>query len=170
MDCRVECLARRHDRHLFGDMTDTFVLGQVDVCNFIGTEEDAVLTVGSAWPDCKAFATEGFGDFPEAPFEADIGFGRADAANDFAVVVFDLWRVFGHGAVARPIAAGRHLLIQGLVRPVEIVDRSPVIKGVLDLGKIAEAPEREHFGLERAMEALALAAALWMIVPALGYG
>ncbi|MGA8494613.1 MAG: hypothetical protein WB764_03980, partial [Xanthobacteraceae bacterium] len=44
MDGRDKCLARGHDRHLFGDMTDTFVLGQVDVCNFISTEEDAVLT------------------------------------------------------------------------------------------------------------------------------
>ena len=141
-------------------MTDTFALGQVDVCNFIGTEEDAVLTFGPAWPDGEAFAAEGFRDFPELPFEADVGFGGADAANDFTVVVFDLLRVFRHGAVARPIAAGRHLLIESLVRPVEIVDRSPAIKGALDLGKIAEALECEHFGLERAMEALALAAAL----------
>ncbi len=34
------------------------------------------------------------------------------------------------------------------------------------LGKIAEALEREHFGLERAMKALVLAAALRMIGPA----
>ena len=151
-------------------MTDTFALGQVDVCNFVGSEEDAVLTFGCARPDGEAFAAEGFRDFPELSFEADIGFGGTDAANDFTVVVFDLRRVVGHGAVARPIAAGRHLLIESLVRPVEIVDRSPAIKGALDLGKIAEALECEHFGLERAMEALALAAALRVIRPAVQNG
>ena len=162
MDCRDKCLARRHDRHLFGDMTDTFALGQVDVCDFVGSEEDGVLAFGCARPDGEAFAAEGFRDFPELPFEADIGFGGADAANDFTVVVFDLWRVLGHGAVARSIAAGRYLLIESLMWPVEIVDRSPAIKCVLDFGKIAEASECEHFGLKRAMEAFALAAALWV--------
>jgi hypothetical protein len=151
-------------------MTDTFVLGQVDVCNFKGAEEDAVLTFGCARPDGEAFAAEGFGDFPELPFEADIGFGGADAANDFTVVVLDLWRLLGHGAVTWPIAAGRHLLIESLVRPVEIVDRSPTVKCTLDFSKIAEAPEREHFGLQCAMEALALAAALRVIRPAVQNG
>src|ERR1700730_4358257 len=97
VDVRDECLARGHDRHLFGDMTDTFVLGQVDVCNFKGAEEDAVLTFGCARPDGEAFAAEGFRNFPEVPFEADISFGGsfggADAANDFTVVVLDLWRL-----------------------------------------------------------------------------
>jgi hypothetical protein len=46
MDCRVKCLARGHDRHLFGDITDTLVVGQVDICDLIGAEEDAELTLG----------------------------------------------------------------------------------------------------------------------------
>src|SRR3984957_10300946 len=109
-DGRDKCLAWGHDRHLFGEITDTLSVGQVNVCDFISAEEDAVFAVNSAWPDCECFAAEGFRDFPEAAFEADIGFGCADAADDLAVVVFDLGRMFGHGAVARPVTAGRHLL------------------------------------------------------------
>src|ERR1700728_659669 len=165
-DRRVRCLARRHDRHLFGDITDTFGLGQVYGCDLVCGEEDAVLAIRCARPYSAGFAAEGFRDFPEAAFEADIGLGCADTADDLAVVIFDLGRMFGHGAVARPVTAGRHLLIKSLMRPVEIVDGSPTIERALNFGKIAKALQREHFGLERAMEALALAAALWVIRPA----
>ena len=41
--------------------------------------------------------------------------------------------------------------------PDEIVDLAPLIEGVLRLGKIAQDPQREHFGDERAVEALILA-------------
>ena len=30
MDCRVKCSARGHSRHLFGDMADTLLVGQVE--------------------------------------------------------------------------------------------------------------------------------------------
>ena len=46
MDARVKCLARGHDRHLFGDITDTFVIGQVDSRDLMGGEENAVSTIG----------------------------------------------------------------------------------------------------------------------------
>ena len=49
------------------------------------------------------------------------------------------------------------------MRPFEIVDCAPGIEGALHLGEIAEALEREHLGLQRAVEALVLAAALRMI-------
>src|ERR1700687_4476193 len=113
-------------------MTDSFVSGQVDVCNFKGAEEDAVLTFGCARPDGEAFAAEGFGDFPELPFEADIGFGGADAANDFPTVVLAVGRLLARVAFTWPIAGGGHLLMESLVRPVEIVDRSPAVKCALD--------------------------------------
>jgi len=32
-------------RHLFADITDTFFLGQVDMCNLEGAQEDALLTI-----------------------------------------------------------------------------------------------------------------------------
>src|SRR5271156_2107272 len=170
MDCRVECLARRHDRHLFGENTDTLSVGQVNVCDFISAEEDAVFAVNSAWPDCERFATEGFRDFPEASFEADIGFGCADTADDLTVIIFGLGRMFGHGTAARLVTAGGNLLVKCLMRPVEIVDGSPSIECLLHLGQVVEALQREDLGLQCAMEALVLAATLWMIRPAMENG
>ena len=145
-------------------------IGQVNVCDFISAEEDAVFAVNSAWPYCERLATEGFRDFPEPSFEADIGFGCADAADDLTVVIFDLGRMFGHGTAARPVTAGGNLLFKCLMRPVEIVDGSPTIERALNFSKITEALQREYFCLERAMEALALAATLRVIRPAVQNG
>src|SRR5438874_13458136 len=38
LDGPHECLARGHSRHLFGDMTDTFYVGQVDCCDLMACE------------------------------------------------------------------------------------------------------------------------------------
>jgi hypothetical protein len=42
---RACCLVRGHDRHLFGDITDTLLVGQVDFGNLVSCEEDAVLAI-----------------------------------------------------------------------------------------------------------------------------
>ncbi len=42
-----DCLARGHGRHVFGDITDTFLVGQVNVGDLMSAEEDAVAAVGS---------------------------------------------------------------------------------------------------------------------------
>ncbi len=38
----LRCSVRGHDRHLFGDITDTLWFGQVDSCDLVGGEEDAL--------------------------------------------------------------------------------------------------------------------------------
>src|SRR5688572_26044823 len=151
-------------------MTDTFCLGQVDACDLVGAEEGAVAAVGCERPDGEAFTAKGLRDFAEPSLETDVGLGRADGAHDLVAVVFDLWKACGHGAGARPIAARRHLLVERLVRSVEVVDRTPAIESTLDLGEIAKAFQREHLRLQRAVKALVLAAALRMIGPAVQHG
>src|SRR5205823_6027212 len=47
VDGRDKCLARGHGRHVFGDITDTFLVGQVNVGDLMSAEEDAVAAVGS---------------------------------------------------------------------------------------------------------------------------
>ncbi len=51
------------------------------------------------------------------------------------------------------------------MRPLEVVELAPGIERSLGLGKAAEAAQREQLGLERAVEALVLAAALRMVGP-----
>src|SRR5262245_21415415 len=163
---RACCLARGHDRHLFGDITDTLLLGQVDICDLVGGEEDAVLAVRRERSDGDALATEGLRDLPVPSFEADVVLGCGDRADDLALVIFHLRQAVRHRARARSIAAGRHLLVEGLMWPIAIVDRPPSLEGTLHLGEIAEAPQGKDFSLERAVEALVLATALRMIGPA----
>src|SRR5215510_1883255 len=83
------------------------------------------------------------------------------------LVVRDLRKAIGHGAKARAIAAGRHLQIERLVWPIEVVDAAPAVKSPLHLVEIAEALEGKHFGLQGAMKALVLAAALRVKGPAM---
>ena len=45
MDGRDKCLVGGHGRHLFGDITDTFGIGQVDFGDLVSAEEDAVVAV-----------------------------------------------------------------------------------------------------------------------------
>jgi hypothetical protein len=51
------------------------------------------------------------------------------------------------------------------MRSLEIIDLAPSIEGALGFSEIAKAAQREHLGVERTMEALVFAAALWMIRP-----
>src|SRR5262245_56166319 len=161
------CLARRHNRPLFGDMTDTLVDGQVDGCDLVGAEEDAVLAIGGEWTDSDALAAEGARNVPQPSLEADVVLGGADGADNLAVVVFDRRQAVGHGARARPIAACRDLLAESLVRPVVVVDHAPAMERAPHIDEIAEPLQGQHLGLQGAMEALVLAAALWMIGPAM---
>src|SRR5882757_2015579 len=163
MDCRVKCLDRRHGRHLFGDMTDTFSARQVDGGDLVGGEENSVFAVVRCRPDGETLAAEGLRDLPGVALETNVGLGRRYGANGLVAVVFGLWQTLGHRSLARPVAAGRHLLVERFMRPLEIVDFAPGIEGALGLGEIAKAAQREHLGVERAMEALVLAAALRVI-------
>ena len=51
------------------------------------------------------------------------------------------------------------------MRPLEVVDLAPDVEGSLNLDEPVEALEGEDLGLERAVEAFVLAAALRMIGP-----
>src|SRR5258708_25680990 len=166
MDARVKCLARGHDRHLFGDITDTLIVGQVYRCDLVRGKEDAVPVIGIEKPDGNAFAAEGPGDDPGSPLETDVILGGRDRAHDLVLIVFHLRQAIRHRAAAGPETADPHVLIESLVRPFKIVDRTPGIEGRLYLGEIAELPEGEHLGLPRAMEPLVSAAALPMARPA----
>ena len=46
--------------------------------------------------------------------------------------------------------------------PLVIIDLAPLIERALRFGEITEASKREYFILERTVEALVLAAALWV--------
>jgi hypothetical protein len=130
--------------------------------DFAGAKKHAVLAVEAARPDGDTLATEGLRNLPQAAFEAHISLGSADRAHDFMLVIFDPRKTRRHRARARYIAAGRHFLIERLVRPFEIVDGAPLIESTLDLAEIAEAPQGKYLGLEGAVEALVLAAGLGM--------
>lgn len=54
-------------------MTDRLIVGQVDGCDPMGGEEDAVPAVGAQRPDGQTLAEEGLRDFPRPTFEADVG-------------------------------------------------------------------------------------------------
>src|SRR5262245_52242761 len=100
MDARVNCSARGHDRHVFGDITDTLGAGQVDGCDLMGAEEDAVLTIGRKGPDSDTFATEGSRNDPAAALETDVVLGGRDGAHNLMVVVLDLRQARRQGAHA----------------------------------------------------------------------
>ena len=123
VDCRVKCSARGHDRHLFGDITDTFFAGQVDRCDLVSAETDAVLAIGGQRPDGDAFAAEGLRHLPELALEADIGLAGGDRAHGLARIVRHLRRASRQSARARPIAARRHLLVERRMWPFQIVQR-----------------------------------------------
>src|SRR4030081_2843851 len=141
-------------------MADTFRAGQVECCDLVGSEVDAVLTVFAVWPDRHALSTEGARHVPQPAFEADVVLGHRDGAHDLVLVIFDLREAVRHGARARPIPARRHLLTKRLMRPLKIVDRAPSVECLLRLSEIMEAVECEDLRFERAVETLVLAAAL----------
>ena len=96
-------------------------------------------------------------------FETNVSLGGGYDANDLVAVVFGCRQAVGHRSLARPVTAGRYLLAECFMWPLEVVDLAPGIEGALRLGKIAEAAQCEHLGIERAMEAFVLAPALRMI-------
>src|SRR6185312_16709168 len=163
LDGRHLCSARRHSRHLFGDMTDTFWAGQVDGCDLVGGEADGIEAVTGFWPDGEAFAPEGFGDFPESAFEADIVFGAGHGAHNLVLAIFDFGQDCGECPRAGAVSLGRHRHADRLMRPLAVIDLAPLIEGALHLRKAVEDVEGEDFLAQRAMEALILAAALWMV-------
>src|SRR4030088_2580601 len=81
------------------------------------------MAVVPPWPDGNALAAEGAWHDPEPTFEADIVPRAGDGTHDLMPVVLDLRQTVRHCTRARPIAAGRHLLAQRLVRPIEIVQQ-----------------------------------------------
>src|SRR6202034_3704872 len=97
--------------------------------------------------------------------EGDVEPGRRGGADDFATAVFDPWKPIGHGAGAWPIAAGRDVHSESLMGPFQVVHAAPKIEGSLHLRQIAEAPHVEYFVLQRAVEALVLAACLRVAWP-----
>src|SRR5262245_48802631 len=72
VDGRDKCSVRGHDRHLFGDITDTFRAGQVNVGDLVGAEEDAVAAIGGERPNGDAFAAERLRHFPQPTYKADV--------------------------------------------------------------------------------------------------
>src|SRR5271169_3884239 len=128
-------------------MADRSVLRQVDGGNLMRAEVDAVVTVRPARPDRHAFAKERLSDRPLSSLEADIGPFAADLSDDLAWLVLRLGEPLRHRPGADPIATGGHLIVQRLVRPIEVVDVAPLIERSLNLGEIAEPAHREHFRL-----------------------
>jgi hypothetical protein len=133
-------------------------------------EEDAVFAVVDRRSDGKTLSTECLWNLPRSTLEADVGFGGRYGSYNLATVVFRLRQALRHGALAWPVAAGRHLLVERLMRPLEVVDFAPGIEGTLGLGKIAETAQRKHLGVERTMEAFVLAATLRMVRPTVNDG
>src|SRR5215204_120437 len=144
-------------------MTDTFLTGQVDAPNAVGTEEDSVLAICGERPDRDALPAKGPRHDAMPALEADVVLGGRDDAHDLVLVILDLRQTVRHRACARPVTARRHVLIEGFVRPLEIVDGAPDIERALHLGEGTKSSECEDFGLQGAVEALILAAALRVV-------
>src|SRR5204863_6570121 len=160
------CSARTHGLHLFGDIVDTFWGPQIDRCDLMGGKEYSELSIAAELANGEPFTAKGLRDFPELSLEPDIGLGGGDGPNDLAFVVFHRWKSIRHWALAGSITACRHIEVQRLVWPVEIVDGSPLVERSLDVSKVPVALEVEDLGLQGSMEAFVLASALRMVGPA----
>src|SRR5580692_2132855 len=132
----------------------------------MGGKEYSKLAVSTELANGEPLTTKGLRDFPEPSLEADIGLRGGDGTDDLAFVVFHHWKAIGHRALAGSITACRHIEVQCLMRPVEIVDGSPLVERPLDISKVPVALEGEDLGLQAAVEPFVLAPALWMIGPA----
>src|ERR1700759_3933043 len=126
-------------------------------------KENSEFSVVIERTDRKPFTAEGLRYFPQSTFEADVSLCGGDGADNLVFVVIYLWQAVGHRARTGAVAACRNIVVQCLVWPVEILDGSPLIERSLDVVKVAVAPEGEHLGLQRTMEAFVLASALRMI-------
>lgn len=70
--------------------------------------------------------------------------------------------VSGKGLGARQIATGWHRHTQCLVRALVVVDGAPVVERALRVVEVGEDTSRQHFGLERTVEAFVLPVGLRM--------
>ena len=147
-------------------MTDALRLGQVYGRNLMGGEEDAIMAVAVARSYCDALPSEGFRDFPRSAFEQNVVLGGGYRAHDLMLAVFDVRQVVRHCARTWTIALGRHGKVQGLVRPLKVVDLAPGIERALYLVEFVKAFECKHLIGQCAMKALVLASALRVIWPA----
>src|ERR1044071_4850032 len=119
-------------------MADGWFVGQVDLCDLVGSKEDSELAISCQRSDGDALAAEGAWNVPEAALEADVVLAGADRAHDLMLVVFHLGQATGHGANTLPITTGRHLLIERFMRAIAVVDLAPLVEGALHLGQVAE--------------------------------
>ena len=90
----------------------------------------------------------------------------ADAADDVVIEIHQLGqdgrrRNLG-GALAHQIAAGRHVAVEGVVRPLVIVMTTPAVDPGLGGCDVQEAAALQQFGLHGAAHALDLAYGLRM--------
>ena len=51
MDCRVKRSTRGHSGQVFADITDAFCNGQIDCCDLMSAEKDAVSTISRQLPN-----------------------------------------------------------------------------------------------------------------------
>src|SRR5581483_1055146 len=135
----------------------------------MGSEEYAEPAVRIEWTNGKPLATKGLRDLPQSTFEADVGLGGGNRSNDLVLVVVHHWQAVRHWPRARAVAACRHIVVQCLMRPVEIVDGSPLVERALDVSKVPVTFEGKQLGFERAMETFVLPSALRMIGPAVDH-
>src|SRR3954471_8442209 len=103
---RACCSVRGHGRHLFGDITDSFVVGQVDRCDLMACEEDAVVAVDCEGPEGNALTAKGLRHLPVASLETDVVLGGGNAADDLVCVVFGLRQAIRHLPRAWAVAVG----------------------------------------------------------------
>src|SRR3978361_1033964 len=110
-------------------MPDGWRPGQVDMCDLVRAEEDAELAVLVFGTNSDMFASKGAGHLPQSAFETDVIFRRWHDPHDFALVVDGLGRFVGHRPDAGAVAVGGRLVVDALVRALEIVNVSPAIEG-----------------------------------------
>ena len=139
------------------------VILQIDACDLVSSEEDAELPVDSEGPDGEKLAAEGFGNTP-APFaKAEIGLDGAGPAHDRPFLIFGFAQLAWQRTRAWPIPVRWHIVVQGLVWALGIVNVPPTVERVLEFAAGSKCRHRQHFGLQRAMETLILAFGLRMM-------
>ena len=77
-------------------MTDTSWFGQVNCCDEMGGEIDAVYSIGVMGSDGEAFPTEGLRHSPKAAFEGDTGICFGDSADNLTLVILRFWQMCRH--------------------------------------------------------------------------
>jgi hypothetical protein len=105
---------------------------------------------------------QGFAGAPGAVPEADHALVLDLLAHHGALAVVERLRALGEGARARPVAPGRDVEPERLVRALVVVDLAPSLERALAVGEIAEAAPAGTLGQECPVEALLLALGLRM--------